>query len=211
MLLPHHPPERIHASPTGNRRGSITSHLPRPLLALVGMDSLEISPAELLRDGLLSCRAGDWRSGLDRLTRLAQLAEGEQPLPSLFYSYLGVAMARCEGRKQEGLELCRYAVKLGPAEPENRLNLARIYLLQRNRRQAVKQLHVGLRLDPSDRRLRAFQDEIGKRRPIPIRFLDRDNFLNVWIGWLTYQLERKRSERQARKREEDELARLADE
>lgn len=175
------------------------------------MDSAETSPADLLRDGLLSCRAGDWRTGLDRLTRLAQLAEGQEPLPSLFYSYLGVAMARCEGRKQEGLELCRYAVKLAPAEPENRLNLARLYLLLRNRRQAVKQLHVGLRLDPSDRRLRSFQERIGRRRPVPIRFLSRDNFLNIWIGWLTYQLERKRSERSQRKREEAEIARLAGE
>lgn len=173
------------------------------------MDSTESSPADLLREGLVACRGGDWRRGLDQLGRLTQIAEGGEPLPSVVYSYLGVAMARCEGRKEEGLELCRYAVKLAPAEPENRLNLARGYLILRNRRQAVKQLYVGLRLDPSDRRLRAFQEEIGRRRPVPIRFLRRDNLLNVWIGWLTYQLERKRREREERKREEAEIARLA--
>lgn len=175
------------------------------------MDAPAETPADLLREGMVACRTGDWRRGLDQFTRLAKLTEGGEPLPSLYYSYLGVAVARCEGRKEEGMELCRYAVKLEPAEPENRLNLARAYLIQRNRRQAVKQLYVGLRLDPSDRRLRAFQRKIGVRRPVPIRWLSRDHFLNVWIGWLTYQLRRKRRERLERKREEAELARLAEE
>lgn len=173
------------------------------------MDAPSESPADLLREGLVACRAGDWRRGLDQLSRLAALAEGAEPLPGLYYSYLGVAMARCEGRKDEGLELCRYAIKLEPAEPENRLNLARLYLIQRNRRQAVKQLYVGLRLDPSDRRLRALQRRIGVRRTVPIRWLSRDHFLNVWIGWLTYQMQRKRRERAERRREKAELDRLA--
>lgn len=164
---------------------------------------------QVLQDGVIACRAGDWRSGLASLTRLAQDKEGEEALPGYFYSYLGVAMARVEGRKREGIELCRYAVKLSPRDSENRLNLARAYWINRDRRRAIKQVVVGLRISPYNRRLREFQREIGMRRSPVIRFLSRANFLNIWIGRLTFRAQKDREAQQEYEREEAEIERLA--
>lgn len=164
---------------------------------------------QALQDGVLACRAGDWRKGLNILSQLAQETGKDKVLPGIFYSYLGVAMARCEGRKRESIELCRYGVKLAPRDPENRLNLAMALLINRNRSQAVKQLKVGLKYSPQNRRLLAFAREIGMRRRPPIPFLARGNPLNVWIGRLTYRIERQREAREQAEREEAEIERLA--
>ena len=164
---------------------------------------------QALQDGVQCCTQGDWRAGLSILTQVAQAVEGEEPLPSYFYSYLGVAMARCEGRKREGIELCRYGVSLGPRDPQNRLNLARAYMINHNRRAAIKQLGVGLRMSPYDKGLRRFREDIGARRPVAIGFLSRGNFLNAWIGRLTYGAQKKRQAREEQERDEAEIERLA--
>lgn len=167
-------------------------------------------PPQALHDGISACREGDWRAGLTILTRLAQETEGKKVvLPGFFYSYLGVAMARVEGRKQEGFELCRYGISLGPKDPDNRLNLARIYLIAHNRRQAVKQLDIGLRISPANKQLREFRREIGYRRPPPIRFLARSNPLNMWLGRFMHRAARQQEAYQEMLREEAEIERLA--
>ncbi len=148
--------------------------------------SSKIQPAEALRQGILACRDEHWRAGLDCLTRVAQEIEHEGNLPSLFYSYLGVAMARCEGRRKEGLELCRWAVERGPGEAENYLNLARVCLLNGRRRAAWEAIERGLTLAPEYPRLRGLAAEVGIRRQPSVRFLARDNPLNVLIGQLRH-------------------------
>jgi hypothetical protein len=152
------------------------------------MPGSQRSPRQTLIEGIQACRRGEWHTGLELLTQLAKHQEAsDELLPSVFYSYLGVAIARCEGRRRDGLELCKYAVKLGPREPENRVNLAQAYLIARNRRQAVRQLHAGLKIAPRNRRLRQLGVQIGTRRRPAIPFLSRDNPLNYWIGRLTYR------------------------
>ena len=139
-------------------------------------------PAEALRRGIRACREDRWREGLDELTRLAQEREGEGGLPGLFYSYLGQAIARCEGRKHEGLELCRHAVAIEPFRPENYLNLAYHNVMVGNRRGAIRALRDGLALDSGHRGLRGLQRRLGVRARPPIPFLARDNPLNVLLG-----------------------------
>ena len=159
--------------------------------------------------GVAACRQNDWRQGHEILSRVAQLEDSNKPFPGYFYSYLGVAIARREGRKREGVELALYGVGLGPRDPENRLNLARAYLLIHNRRRAVKQIHVGLRINPGHQALRKLQTEIGCRRKSFIPFLSRDSFLNQWMGRLTHQMEERRRERDEIEADEEELERLA--
>ena len=146
------------------------------------------NPRQTLKQAVQVCRRGEWHSGLELLKRLAGEQQGkDEALPSIFYSYLGVAIARCEGRRRDGIELCRYAVRLRPRNPENRANLAQVYLIVRDRRQAVKQLQAGLKLAPRNRMLRRLGAQIGVRRRPAISFLSRDNPLNFWIGRLTYR------------------------
>src|SRR5512142_634233 len=97
----------------------------------------DVTPAEAFREAILLCRAERWRDGLTLLQQVAREAEHQGNLPGAFYSYLGVAMARVEGRKREGMELCRHALATQPGEPDNHLNLASIYLILGRRRAAV--------------------------------------------------------------------------
>lgn len=161
--------------------------------------------------GITACRKGHWREGNEILSRVAAHEDPNEPFPGYFYSFLGVAMSRAEGRKREGVELARYGVELEPRDPENRLNLARAYLLIHNRRRAVKQLNIGLRISPGNQALRELRERIGYRRRPFIPFLSRDFFLNQWIGRMTWRMERQRKEQEEIEAEERELQRLASE
>ncbi|MCP4201278.1 MAG: hypothetical protein GY769_05015 [bacterium] len=163
-------------------------------------------PTETLVLGIRACSQGEWRDGLTHLSRLEHHQAQNGELPGLFYSYLGHAVARCEGRKQEGLAMCLHAVELQPFQPLNYLNLARSYLLVRNRREAVRTLRRGLALDPSHRGLLGFQRELGVRRRRPIRFLSRGNPLNRLLGRLRGGW---RERRRALRRQKEEEAALS--
>lgn len=162
------------------------------------------NPAEDFREAILACRAERWRQGLELLTRVAQTAEHRGNLPGMFYSYLGLAMARCEGRRREGMELCRHAVREQPEEPDNYLNLAYVYLTLGRRESAVQAIHDGLGMNNEHERLLALRTKLGVRNEPPVRFLSRDNPVNVSLGrarhwWRTRQEERR--ERQEEERE----------
>ena len=141
-------------------------------------------PKETLVLGIRACARGEWRDGLTHLSRLEHATAHNGQLPGLFYSYLGHAVARCEGRKQDGLSMCLHAVEIEPFQPVNYLNLARSHLLARNREEAIGALRRGLALDPDHRGLLSLRRRLGVRRRRPIRFLVRSSWLNRFLGQL---------------------------
>lgn len=147
-------------------------------------------PSEMLRQGIRACREGRWREGLNLLTPLAQQEERHGRLPAIFYSYLGHAIARCEGRRSVGMELCRHAISVDPFRPENHLNLAHLCLIVGNRRGALRSLNQGLAVDPNHTGLLKLQRTLGVRRRPIIPFLDRSNPLNVILGQVSAGLRR---------------------
>lgn len=162
-------------------------------------------PAEAFREAILLCRAERWRDGLVLLNRVAQEAERRGNLPGAFYAYLGLALARVEGRRHEGLELCRYAVRVQPAEPDNHLHLALIQLMLGRRRAAVQAMQEGLRLHPAHQRLLALHQQIGVRRDPLIGFVSRTHPLNVLAGQARHWLRTKLGAWRERRAEEREL------
>lgn len=162
-------------------------------------------PAEVLRQGIRACREDRWRDGLDLLARLARDQEAEGRLPGVFYSYLGHAMARCEGRRHEGLDLCRHAVAKEAYRPENHLNLAAVLALSGNRRGALRSLRNGMALDPDHPGLKELHHRLGVRQSPPIPFLSRSNPANRLIGLWKHQIAERRAERLRRRAEEVEL------
>jgi len=133
------------------------------------------------------CRKGNWEQGLPYLGQLAE-SESRSALPGLFYSYLGYGIALREQRLEEGLKLCRHAVRIEFFHPENYLNLARTYLLGNDRRGAVKTVREGLKIDPNNQDLLELQKEMGKRRPPVLSFLDRNHPFNRFLGSLRHKL-----------------------
>lgn len=162
-------------------------------------------PVEILRAGIRACREERWREGFDLLTRLAREREAEGGLPGVFYSYLGQAIARCEGRKHEGLDLCRHAVQIEPFRPENHLNLATLLLMVGNRRGAIRALRDGLALDDEHRGLLELQRRLGIRRRPPLPFLSRTHPLNRWLGRIRHRAEVTADERRQMREEEETL------
>lgn len=140
--------------------------------------------------GVDLCRRGDWEAGIPLLVQAASEVGDGRSLPSLFYSYLGYGIARVERRTQEGLKLCRHAIKIEFYQPENYLNLARTQLLAGDRGPAVRTLRDGLRIDPRHEEMLALAKELGIRQSPVLSFLSRDNPLNRALGWLRHQLTR---------------------
>ncbi len=159
-------------------------------------DTQELDMRPALERGLDLCRRGEWKPGLDLLWKLSRKEHPELKLPATFFAYTGYGTARYHGNRQEGLRLCRHAVKLDPTDPETHLCLARVYLSMRNRKRAVKALERGLKIRPGSKLLRAFQKEIGYRRPPVLPFLPRSNGLNKWLGMRRHlrELERESAE-----------------
>lgn len=159
--------------------------------------SLPAEPAELLRQGILACRRERWHEGYDLLARAARSVSRQTDLPPRLFSFLGVAMARCEGRRKEGLELCRYAVSREPREPESLLNLATVCLMLGRRKAALKALDRGLSVAPLHEELGGLRESLGRRRSPPLSFLPRTHPINVLVGRVRHgtmsRLERGRS------------------
>lgn len=150
------------------------------------MNAVPAHISEILNRGIDYCRRGDWQSGLRELGRLTEGGQPVDGLPGRFYSYLGYGLALVDRKVREGIKLCRHSVKVGIYEPDNYVNLARTYLLARDRSGAVRAIREGLRIDPNNAALRALRKELGVRKSPVLSFLSRDNPLNVALGRLRH-------------------------
>ncbi|MCG6950263.1 MAG: hypothetical protein LJE93_15220 [Acidobacteria bacterium] len=100
------------------------------------------------------------------------------------FSYYGLCVAMVRRRYAEAIKYCNISVKANFMDPEHRTNLALVYLERDDRKNAVKNLEAGLRLQPSNKRIHKIFADIGRRKQVMFTFLSRNNPLNVWIGKL---------------------------
>jgi tetratricopeptide (TPR) repeat protein len=100
------------------------------------------------------------------------------------FSYYGLCVAMVRRKYAEAVKYCNVSVKANFMDPEHRINLALVYLERDDRKNAVKNLEAGLRLQPSSKRINKIFKEIGCRKTLIFSFLSRENPLNVWIGKL---------------------------
>lgn len=132
------------------------------------------------------CRKGNWDQGLPYLGLLADSAD-RSSLPGLFYSYLGYGIALREQRVDEGLKLCKHAIKIEFFQAENYWNLARLHLLKKDRKNAVRAVRDGLKVDPNSAELLALQKELGLRKLPILSFLSRNHPLNRILGSIRHK------------------------
>ncbi len=142
----------------------------------------------LVDEGVEACQRGDWQTGLGHLAAVTRTESLQVQLPARFYSYLGHAMARVQGRRKEGLSLCQHAIRLEFYRGENYFNLAQVYLLGGHRSAAVKAVHQGLARDRNNRSLVRLARELGVRRRPVLPFLSRTNRFNILLGKLRHRL-----------------------
>src|SRR4029077_9475271 len=151
---------------------------------------MALSPeiAAALKLGIECCRRGDWNEGLHHLGKVTEKGETAEGLPGLFYSYLGFGIALRDRRIREGLKLCKHSIDVEFYQAENYLNLARTYLLARDRKGAVETIRAGLKIDRNTPQLLVLIKELGVRgRPV-LPFLDRSHPLNRLLGRIRHAL-----------------------
>jgi tetratricopeptide (TPR) repeat protein len=100
------------------------------------------------------------------------------------FSFYGLCVAMVKHKYAEALKYCNVSVKANFMDPEHRVNLAMVYLERNDRKNAVRNLEAGLRLQPSNKRIQQIFAEIGRRKPVTFPFLSRRNPINVWLGRL---------------------------
>ena len=163
--------------------------------------SVPVSVAEQFQRGIQLARAEKWHEAYDVLIRIAQQVERRGNLPGVYYSYLALAMAHCDGQRHEAMELCRYALRVQPDHHENYLNQATLYLMLGRRESAVTMVRHGLAIRPDHPRLRDLQERLGVRQPPTFPMLSRRNPLNSLSGRMRAWARRRRDDRLERQRE----------
>lgn len=103
--------------------------------------------------------------------------DSNRPKYQSFYGF-----SRVLNGYQDGLELCKKALKADPKDGDLYLNLARAELFNGKRKAAVEILGQGLLADGSHQGLLELKNKIGYRNKNPIRILKRSNPLNTMIG-----------------------------
>jgi len=105
----------------------------------------------------------------------------DMSIPTGILASYALALGHTKGLK-EGLELCLKAVASDRRNPHIYWSLSQLYMLSGSRKKAVEALEVGLRVTPDHRGLLKLREDLGVRRPPPIRFLSRDSVVNVKLG-----------------------------
>lgn len=154
---------------------------PRPQL------SREVMLATCER-GIDLCRFGSLKEGFATLASLGDITRAKD-LPSAYFSYMGLGLAKYRNQVPQGIKLCRHAIKLEFFHSEHYVNLARACLLQeRYRREAVDAVREGLRIDPENPELIELEGMFGQRKKPVLGFLGRTNPVNQALGWLRHRL-----------------------
>lgn len=141
--------------------------------------------------GIVLCRSNRWEEGLRFLREGTLLVGPSGSVPAVVLSYLGYAMALCESKVDQGLELCKEAVRQSFVDPDMLLNLARAHLLAGNRQPAVMAIERGLKVDRDHQGLLDLRTEIGVRRQPILGFLRRHHPLNRALGMIRHRFGRR--------------------
>ena len=147
-----------------------------------------VDPADIAWRGIELCRRGDWQEGLYWLGQAAEEGETCAELPGLLFAYLGFGIAEYQGKREQGLQLCRRAVEMEFYQPESYYFLARAHLLLNDRRSAVDVVDRGLQIDATSDDLKRLKLQLGQRKAPVFRFLPRGHFINRWLGRLRHRL-----------------------
>lgn len=128
------------------------------------------------------------RGEFDQAWKVFSQLNAREPGNAIVLSYLGMLQSIKAGKVFEGLDICIMACKKDPQEALIYLNLSRCYLAAGDRYQAVRSIHRGLKLkSPHMGILVNFYKAMGMRRKPVLRFLHRDNPLNIALGRFTWK------------------------
>lgn len=144
---------------------------------------------------MLEPEAGNFfRKGLEALEReetVAALAWFEKALEQerspACLSCFAFCIARQRGQYKKAVSLCLEAMHQEPGNSLHYLNLGKIYLLDKNKSEAMKVFREGMR-HQSNAQIIQELEKLGPRKAPVIPFLKRDNPLNKYLGIILSRL-----------------------
>ena len=136
------------------------------------------------REGIQFLQENDFSSALEAFARADIKTPRDDVYKNKYRSYHGMMLLKTG--HLNGMDLCRQAATGECHDGDVFHNLAQAELKRGNRRQAVMALYRGLDVDETHPDLNRMLVKIGARRECVLPFLDRDNFLNKFLGKLTY-------------------------
>lgn len=139
-------------------------------------------PGELVDKGFTALDHGHTHLALVCFERAMETERS--PLVS---SFLGYCLAAARGECARGIELCREAIGMEPGNTVHYRNLGQVLLLAGRKEEAILVFRQGLRLGRDEGIIRGLEN-LGVRRPPVIEALDRDHFLNKWLGIILSRL-----------------------
>lgn len=148
---------------------------------------------KLVNTGVVLCRQGRWKKGLECLEYAMDSPEsGQLELPPRTLAYLGYGKVRFLDRAQEGLDLLRQAIQADFMGPEGYLYLAKAQVYLGNRGAAIATVEKGIRSVPpgQGKELETMRKKLGRRQRPVLSFLPRSHPVNRFLGELRHRLGR---------------------
>jgi len=147
---------------------------------------VSLSGREVFEQGLVFFQRGEYNCALNSF----ELAHAEDPTSATYRSYYGMCLGIATRDFERSTELCRDAAKQEFFNPEQYLNLARVYLAFGFKAEGLRYLRRGLMIDPDHRGIQAELGDLGRRgRPV-LTFLPRRHPLNRWLGFARHLIAR---------------------
>jgi len=104
----------------------------------------------------------------------------------LLNSYLAYCIAKERGKRREAIELCIEAINDDPEDPLLYLNLARVYILAGQKKNALKVLRQATKRGGDELVMRLIK-KLGIRKEPVLPFLHRENPVNILLGKLRHK------------------------
>lgn len=106
-------------------------------------------------------------------------------------SYFAFCISVERGQIREAIKLCEEALSVEPDNPTHYLNLGRVYVHAKQKKEALAVLRSGAGKDPSgseNAQIKLLLDQLGSRKKPLFPFLPRSNFLNKYLGLILHRL-----------------------
>jgi len=153
------------------------------------MTDIPLDISKMLSLGIAATERGEYANALRVLSHVYTTVPPDK-MPQGLSSY-GLCLARVEGKRKLGADLCQKAILLESYEGRHRANLVRIYITAKNRKKAVDTLDDSLRKLRNDPELIRVRQEIGYRQSPQLSFLSRTNPINKLFSRYAVRLKRR--------------------
>ena len=139
------------------------------------------APDELMRNALTLLERGEHGDALVLFRQLEQITPTNAPSYNRVRAYYGLTLVGL-GSRDEGLAVCQEAARGEFNDARVFYAFARAALLCGRRQLALKAVSMGRVIDASDPDLEALRQKMGIRQKPVIKFLSRNNPINIALG-----------------------------